>query len=37
MKDRDTRQSKGVAFILFLEKECAYKAVQALNQTEAFI
>jgi len=36
MSDKDTRKSKGVAFILFLERESAYKCVQALNHTQMF-
>lgn len=33
LKD-DARRSKGVAFIMFIEKESAIKAVRALNKTE---
>lgn len=36
MKDKDTRKSKGVAFILFLERDSAHKAVRALNRTQLF-
>ena len=36
MKDKDTRKSKGVAFILFLERDSAHKAVRALNRTQVF-
>lgn len=35
LKD-DARRSKGVAFIMFIEKESAIKAVRALNKTEIF-
>ncbi|XP_048740568.1 zinc finger CCHC-type and RNA-binding motif-containing protein 1-like [Ostrea edulis] len=35
LKD-DSRRSKGVAFIMFIEKDSAYKAVRALNKTEMF-
>lgn len=35
LKD-DARRSKGVAFIMFIEKESAIKAVRALNKTEMF-
>jgi len=33
-KDRDTRQSRGVAFVLFVEKEAAQKAIQDMNNTQ---
>ena len=36
LKDKVTRQSKGVAFVLFIERESAYKAVKALNRTKMF-
>lgn len=36
MKDHVTRKSKGVAFVLFIEKESAWKAVKALNNTQMF-
>lgn len=36
MKDRITRESKGVAFVLFVERSSAHKAIQALNQKELF-
>lgn len=36
VKDKDTHRSKGVAFILFLEREGAYKCVRALNNTQLF-
>ncbi|KAJ8301805.1 hypothetical protein KUTeg_020792 [Tegillarca granosa] len=36
MKDQVTRKSKGVAFVLFIEKESAWKAVKALNNTQMF-
>lgn len=36
MKDRVTRESKGVAFILFIERASAQRAVQALNHKELF-
>ncbi|XP_029642941.1 zinc finger CCHC-type and RNA-binding motif-containing protein 1 isoform X1 [Octopus sinensis] len=35
MKDSN-RKSKGVAFVLFLERESAHKAVKALNKVEMF-
>ena len=34
MKDRVTRESKGVAFVLFIERASAYRAIQALNRKE---
>ena len=34
MSDPETRRSKGVAFVLFLERDSAYKAARALNNTE---
>lgn len=36
MKDRVTRESKGVAFVLFIERNSAYRAIQALNRKELF-
>ena len=36
-KDKATHRSKGVAFILFVEKDSAYKAVRALNNTVVII
>ncbi|KXJ23737.1 zinc finger CCHC-type and RNA-binding motif-containing protein 1 [Exaiptasia diaphana] len=36
MKDKVTRESKGVAFILFLDKQSAYEAVQGVNQKQMF-
>ncbi|KAK0050231.1 zinc finger CCHC-type and RNA-binding motif-containing protein 1 [Biomphalaria pfeifferi] len=36
MKDKYTRKSKGVAFVLFLERDSAYTAVRALNKTKMF-
>ncbi|KAH9504749.1 Zinc finger CCHC-type and RNA-binding motif-containing protein 1 [Bulinus truncatus] len=36
MKDKYTRQSKGVAFVLFLDRESAYSSVRALNKTKMF-
>lgn len=36
MKDKVTRQSKGVAFVLFLEREGAHSAVRALHKTKMF-
>lgn len=36
MKDKDTRKSKGVAFVLFLERDSAHQACRALNRTELF-
>ncbi|XP_052782283.1 zinc finger CCHC-type and RNA-binding motif-containing protein 1-like [Mya arenaria] len=36
VKDQVTRKSKGVAFVLFLERDSAYQAVRALNNTQLF-
>ncbi|XP_029472648.1 zinc finger CCHC-type and RNA-binding motif-containing protein 1 [Rhinatrema bivittatum] len=36
MKDKDTRKSKGVAFVLFLDKESAQNCVRALNNKQLF-
>lgn len=36
LKDRVTRESKGVAFVLFVERSAAYRAIQALNRKELF-
>ena len=34
VKDKITRKSKGVAFVLFLQKNSAHQAVRALNNTQ---
>lgn len=34
MKEKDTRKSKGVAFILFLDKESAQNCSRALNNKQ---
>lgn len=36
MKDKESRRSKGVAFVLFLDRESAWKAVESLNDTQMF-
>lgn len=36
VRDKVTRRSKGVAFVLFLQRESAYQAVRALNKTQLF-
>ncbi|XP_054713557.1 zinc finger CCHC-type and RNA-binding motif-containing protein 1-like [Uloborus diversus] len=36
VKDKETHQSRGVAFVLFLERESAFKCVRALNRKELF-
>ena len=33
MKDKVTRRSKGVAFVLFLDRDAAHKCCHALHQT----
>ena len=37
VKDKDTRRSKGVAFILFLQPDEAWTAVRAVNETTVSI
>ena len=36
IKDRHTRQSKGVAFVLFVERASAHRAIRALHAKELF-
>ena len=36
MKDKVTRESKGVAFVLYVDRAAAYKSVQAMNRKELF-
>ena len=36
MKDKVTRESKGVAFVLFVDKPSAQRAVMAMNRKELF-
>ncbi|XP_053318080.1 zinc finger CCHC-type and RNA-binding motif-containing protein 1 [Spea bombifrons] len=36
LRDKDSRKSKGVAFVLFLDKESAQHCVRALNNKELF-
>ena len=36
MKDKLTRESKGVAFVLFVDRQSAHRAVQAMNRKELF-
>ena len=36
MKDKISRESKGVAFVMFVDRQSAFKAVQALNRKELF-
>ncbi|XP_078138263.1 zinc finger CCHC-type and RNA-binding motif-containing protein 1 isoform X1 [Centroberyx gerrardi] len=36
VKDKDTRRSKGVAFVLFLDKESALNCARALNNKQLF-
>ncbi|XP_033095798.1 zinc finger CCHC-type and RNA-binding motif-containing protein 1-like isoform X2 [Anneissia japonica] len=35
VKDKEQRRSKGIAFVLFIDKESAHKAVRAINGKEA--
>ena len=34
VKDKDTRRSKGVAFVLFLDRESARNCVRAVNNKQ---
>lgn len=34
MKDKESRRSKGVAFVLFIDRESAFKCVRSLNKTQ---
>lgn len=36
VKDKETRKSKGVAFVLFVQRDSAYKAIKSLNGRELF-
>ncbi|XP_056133617.1 zinc finger CCHC-type and RNA-binding motif-containing protein 1 isoform X3 [Lampris incognitus] len=36
VKDKDTRRSKGVAFVLFLDKESAHNCARTLNNKQLF-
>ena len=36
LKDRHSRQSKGVAFVLFVDRNSAYRAIHALHGKELF-
>lgn len=36
VRDKITRESKGVAFVLFLERESAHQAVSAINKKQMF-
>ncbi|XP_033095796.1 zinc finger CCHC-type and RNA-binding motif-containing protein 1-like isoform X1 [Anneissia japonica] len=36
VKDKEQRRSKGIAFVLFIDKESAHKAVRAINGKELF-
>ncbi|XP_005090414.1 zinc finger CCHC-type and RNA-binding motif-containing protein 1 isoform X2 [Aplysia californica] len=36
LRDKHTRESKGVAFVLFLDRDGAHTAVRALNKTKMF-
>uniref|UniRef100_A0A672JQJ8 Zinc finger CCHC-type and RNA-binding motif-containing protein 1 n=1 Tax=Salarias fasciatus TaxID=181472 RepID=A0A672JQJ8_SALFA len=36
VKDKDTRQSKGVAFVLFLDRESAHNCAKAVNNKQLF-
>ncbi len=36
VKDKITRESKGVAFVLFVERTSAHRAIQGMNRKELF-
>lgn len=36
LKDKTNRQSKGVAFVLFIDRESAYRCIRALDKKELF-
>ncbi|XP_796219.2 zinc finger CCHC-type and RNA-binding motif-containing protein 1 [Strongylocentrotus purpuratus] len=36
VKDKETRKSKGLAFVLFVERDSAYKSIKSLNGRELF-
>ena len=36
VKDKITRESKGVAFVLFVERASAHQAIQGMNRKELF-
>ncbi|XP_069759417.1 zinc finger CCHC-type and RNA-binding motif-containing protein 1 isoform X7 [Narcine bancroftii] len=36
LRDKDSRKSKGVAFVLFLDRESAYNCTRALNNKQLF-
>ena len=36
MRDKKTRDSKGVAFVLYVDRTSAHKAVTALNRKDLF-
>ena len=37
MRDPQTRRSKGVAFVLFIEREAAHTCCRALNNTQVCV
>ncbi|XP_070192115.1 zinc finger CCHC-type and RNA-binding motif-containing protein 1-like isoform X2 [Littorina saxatilis] len=36
VKDKETRRSRGVAFVLFLDRDSAHRTVRALHKTQMF-
>ena len=36
MKDKETHKSKGVAFVMFLERDALHSAVKSLNNTKVY-
>ena len=37
LKDKDSRESRGVAFVLFLDRQSAYKAVNGVNKKQVWL
>jgi len=34
VKDKESRRSKGIAFVLYIDRESAFKCVHSLNKTQ---
>jgi len=34
VKDKESRRSKGVAFVLYIDRDSAFKCVHSLNKTQ---
>ena len=37
VKDKESRRSKGVAFVLYIDRESAFKCVHSLNKTQVIL